>query len=142
MLGVGLWYGRGGSKWRGISPFSLLVLCVLCLSDPIVCPSLVCHVCCPQLISPNCSLFSTCHFGSSLQEPCCRPLTMPRLTVHLPAFPNNSKKALFLEDILLKSPLVFPQPCLGWPWGVRAEFLIPPFPFPPSPTSPKEKVGR
>lgn len=56
--------------------------CVSCLSDPVVCPSLVCHVCCPQLIpQENRPLFSACHFGSSLPEPCCLLLTMPTFPV-------------------------------------------------------------
>lgn len=136
-LGWGYSIDRAAQDGEGSVPLSLLVLCVLCLPDPIVCPSSVSHVCCPQLIpQENPSLLSTGHFGSSLQGTCREgrgegTLTTPSLPVHLPALPNDSKKALFLRRHPAENekPPASPSTLgLGWPWGVRTEFLIPPFP--------------
>lgn len=91
--------------YRSCVPFVSQILCLSFLGMSCLLFQLI--------LQENSPHFSACHFGSSLQEPCCLPLSLPRLPVPPTCTPNNSKTAPFLgEETQRKSPLVFPQPCL------------------------------
>lgn len=90
----------------------------------------------------NCPFFSASHFGSSLQETGCLPLTMPRLFVPPPAPQIVQRRHLFKEKRSSgKTPPSFPSTTYhGWPWRMRTEFLDSSLP-PTHPLFSQEKQG-